>query len=335
VTRFTFHVLFFSTFLSLTVTGQDVHWSQFNDNQLFQNPGHAGNFKGDYRIIGNYRQQWKSVTLPFTTFSFSGDTRSTKNNKIGLGALIFNDVAGDGKFRTMEFQGNISYRLQLSADSLHTLRPGVNVGINHRQVNMNQFFFDNQYNGAFFDPSLPTNETYQNLNNTNVSIGLGTVYAYDGPDRKKLTSGIGFYNLNRPNQGFYGQKIKRDIRLSFFAKGQVQLTGEWDLLPSISLQMQGKYRELILGSSCKYTLVNQGGAYKALYLGTWFRNKDAGYLSVGMDYQSWFLGASYDFNVSKLVPASNARGGIEFAARYIIHRFKPKKILHRACPDYI
>ena len=65
------------------------------------------------------------------------------------------------------------------------------------------------------------------------------------------------------------------------------------------------------------------------------RTKDAGYLSIGMDYQNWFFGMSYDFNFSKLVTASNIRGGIEFAARYIIKRFKPKKIVHRVCPDYI
>ena len=110
---------------------------------------------------------------------------------------------------------------------------------------------------------------------------------------------------------------------------------DWDLIPSISLQFQGKYREFIMGSSLKHTLIDQLGEYRAVYVGAWFRSKDAGYFTVGLDYQSWFLGLSYDINISKLVPASNLRGGIEFAARYIINRFKPKKILHRACPEYI
>jgi hypothetical protein len=29
------------------------------------------------------------------------------------------------------------------------------------------------------------------------------------------------------------------------------------------------------------------------------------------------------------------RGGVEFAVRYIIRKFKPKRIIHRVCPDYI
>lgn len=326
--------LFFTAFL-YSVNGQDIHWSQFNDNQIFQNPGNAGNFNGDYRIIANYRQQWKSVTVPFTTLSFSGDTRLQKNKNIGLGALFFHDVAGDGKFRTVEFQANASYLYKLTADSVHTIRPGINIGINHRQVNWDQFSFDNQYNGSFYDPNLPTYEIYQTQKNTNISIGLGTVYEYQLSARKKIMGGIGFYNLNRPNQGFFSDKVKRDVRTSIYTKGLYELNYDWDLVPSISFQIQGKYRELIIGSSAKYTLINRLGQYRAIYFGAWYRTKDAGYISAGMDYQSWFIGVSYDFNFSKLIPASNARGGIEFAARYIINRFKPKKILHRACPDYI
>lgn len=335
MTKLKLHIFLFSTALFYSVNAQDIHWSQFNDNQIFQNPGNAGHFNGDYRIIANYRQQWKSVTVPFTTLSFSGDTRLEKNKNIGLGALFFNDVAGDGKFRTVEFQTNASYLYKLTADSVHTIRPGINIGINHRQVNWDQYKFDNQYNGSFYDPSMPTNELYQSEKNTNISIGLGAVYEYQLSARKKITAGIGFYNLNRPNQGFYLEKVKRDIRTSIFVKGLYELNDDWDLVPSISFQVQGKYRELILGSSAKYTLINRLGQYKAVYFGAWFRNRDAGYLSAGLDYQSWFFGVSYDFNFSKLIPASNARGGIEFAARYIINRFKPKKIVHRICPDYI
>ena len=333
--KFQFYFLLLIAFTIVDVKAQDIHWSQFNDNQIFQNPGNAGNFKGDYRIISNYRNQWKSVTTPFRTLSFSGDTHFEKNKKIGLGVLFFNDVAGDGKFRTIEFQTNFSYLIKLSSDSTHTFRPGINIGINHRQVNWDQFSFDNQYNGVTYDASLPTFENYQNQKNTNVSIGLGGVYEYFINNHKKITGGIGIYNLNRPNQGFFSEKVKRDIRTSIFAKGTYQLNYDWDLMPSISIQLQGKYKEIILGSTAKYTLIDKLGEYRAVYVGAFFRNRDAGYVSVGLDYQNWFVGLSYDINVSKLVPASNLRGGVELAARYIINRFKPKKIIHRVCPDYI
>lgn len=335
MTKFIVYILLLSATLFNRVFAQDIHWSQFNDNQIFQNPGNAGNFKGDYRIIANYRSQWKSVTVPFSTISFSGDTKLNKYKKIGLGILFFNDAAGDGKFRTIEFQTNISYLLKLSSDSTHTLRPGVNIGVNHRQINWNQLTFDNQYNGITFDPTLPTNETYQNQQNTNISLGLGSVYEYRKNDRHKISGGLSFFNINQPNQGFFGENVKRDVRTSIFVKGTYKLNERIDILPSISVQYQGKYQEMIVGSNIKYTLLQNSTHYQAFYFGGWLRRKDAGYLSVGLDYQNWFFGMSYDFNISKLIQASNVRGGIEFACRYIINRFKPKKISHRICPDFI
>jgi type IX secretion system PorP/SprF family membrane protein len=325
-------LFFCTTFVSYS---QDIHWSQFNDIPLFQNPALAGHFNGDYRFVGNFRDQWRSVTVPYSTFSVSADSKIYSKPNLGYGLLFFHDVVGDGKLRTVEVQGNISYLIRIDQDSVHSLRGGLNVGLNHRQVNWDNFYFDNQFNGIQFDPNLPTNEAYQSDRKTNFSAGAGLVYEYRINERKKLTTGIGFYNLNRPNQGFYGQVIPRDIRMSFFAKGIYKLDIDWDLVPSLQFSVQGVYREFLIGSSAKYTLVNKLNDYKALYAGLWYRNRDAGYLSVGMDYNDWFVGLSYDINYSKLVPASRARGGFEIAARYILHHFRPKKTLHRVCPDYI
>lgn len=317
------------------MSAQDIHWSQFNDNPVFQNPGNAGQFKGDMRFVGNYRDQWSSVTVPFRTLSLSVDANKYNKKELGYGLMLFHDVAGDGKFRTIEVQGNASYLIKITPDSMHTIRPGVNIGLNHRQLNFDQFMFDNQFDGIGYNPALATNESFLTDRKSNFSFGIGGIYQYYEDERLNFTAGIGAYNLNRPNQGFYNDVIPRDIRLNIFAKGIYKLNYDWDLVPSFSLSFQGVYREFVLGSSAKYTLVNRLGEYRALYGGLFYRNKDAAFLSVGMDYNAWFVGISYDMNFSKLVPASRVRGGLEIAVRYIIHRFKPKKISHRICPDYI
>ena len=314
---------------------QDIHWSQFDDNPIYQNPGNTGQFNGDIRFVGNYRDQWRSVTVPFNTISLSADANMAFNRNLGVGLLLSHDVVGDGKFRTMEVQGNVSYLLKITSDSMHTLRPGMNFGLNHRQLNSDQFYFDNQFNGIQFDPSLPTNESFLSDRRSNFSFGVGTIYQYYQNERFNITGGFALFNVNRPDQGFFGTKIQRDRRLNVFAKGIYKLNYDWDILPSMQLSIQGVYREFIIGARAKYTLVNRLGEYRALYGGLFYRNKDAAYLSVGMDYQNWFVGMSYDINFSKLVPASRLRGGFELSVRYILTRFKPKKIVHRICPDYI
>jgi type IX secretion system PorP/SprF family membrane protein len=311
---------------------QDIHWSQFNDNQLFQNPGNTGHFDGDYRFIGNFRDQWRSVTVPYNTFSMSADA---KVNRWGFGFLMFHDQAGDGTFRTIETQGNISRSIKLTKDSSHVIRPGFNFGMNHRQLNWDNLYFDSQYNGYVLDQSLPSNENYFSDRKTNFSFGAGLIYEWQQSNRFKLASGFGAYNLNQPNQGFYNTEIKRDVRYNGFVKGTFMINENWDIVPSIQFSKQGVYREIIIGSSGKYYFKSSQGIYRAIYGGLWYRTKDAGYLSLGYDYKDLFVGISYDVNFSKLVPASNNRGGLEIAVRYIIRKFKPKNIIHRVCPDYI
>ena len=329
-------LLYLSFFFSFILAGlskaQDIHWSQFNDNQLFQNPGHAGHFDGDLRFIGNYRDQWRSVTVPFSTTAISIDG---KFKKIGWGVNMFNDQAGDGKFRTVEMQGNLSYAIKLNKDSAHVLRPGINIGMNHRQINWDALYFDNQYNGYVFNPGAPSFENYQSSRKTNMSFGMGIVYEFYRNNRFKILTGAGAFNLNRPNQGFYDLEIPREIRLNGFVKGTFQLNENWDILPSVQFSTQGVYKELVIGGSGKYHLNRKKDIYSALYGGIWWRNKDAAFLSFGYDYKDLFVGISYDINFSKLVPASHLRGGIEFAIRYVIRKFNPKRVIHRVCPDYI
>jgi len=338
--RFFFRVccagcVFWMLFIHSFVLAQDVHWSQFNANPVFQNPGNAGNFMGDLRFVGNFRDQWRAVSVPYQTISLSADSKLPKHQNVGLGGLFFHDATGDGRLRTVEIQANVSFHLPLSTDQKHAIRPGVNIGLNHRQVNWEAFHFGNQYNGFYYDASLPTNENYVNDKKSNLSVGIGGVYSYQISNKKQLDVGASLFNINQPNQGFFTQNIPRPRRSVFFVQAQHPLDFDLTILPSIQISLQGPYREFILGTSFKYTLVDRLATYRAVYAGLWHRIKDAVYISLGMDYQQWFFGLSYDINVSSLTPASHVRGGFEIAVRYILFRFIPQKNLHRICPDYI
>jgi len=314
--------------------GQDIHWSQFNDNPIFQNPANTGEFNGDTRFIGNFRDQWRSVSVPFQTFNVCVDRKSKHFN---YGLLMFHDQAGDGKLKTIEAMVTLSKTFKLTDDSLHILTGGINLGINHRQVNTDAFYFDSQYNGYIFNPLLPTNEIFQTDRKTNANIGLGAQYGWNISSRHYLKIGLSAFNLNQPNQGFYQDVIKRDLRWVWQVKYSQPLNARWDILPSLQYSKQGTYDEVMLGSSVRYYLPGSDRNYihKALLAGVWSRARDAQILSVGCEYKDWFVGLSYDINTSKLVPASKARGGFEIAVRYIMYRFKPKRIDHRVCPDFI
>jgi type IX secretion system PorP/SprF family membrane protein len=320
--------------LPFAARAQDIHWSHVNRQPLYQNPGNTGLFTGDLRLTGNYKDQWRNVTLPFSTFAAGADGK-WRQRRLSWGALFFYDQVGDGKFQTMELQLSVSKQLKLTADSAHCISVGLQAGLNYRAVNMSKFYFDNQFNGVFFDPSLSTQETFLNDSRANISTAAGAVYTWQRAKNEQLTLGLAGFNLNRPNQGFYGSKIPRDRRLSLFGIYEMPVNQDWAILPGFSLNFQGKYRELLLGGQGRYTLVNRLGTYRAVDGGIWFRNRDAVIIRAGVAIQNWSVAVSYDTNISKLVPASNLRGGLELSAHYIITRFKPKQIIHRVCPDYI
>ena len=326
--------LLFVFCLGLIIKAQDIHWSQFNDNPLFLNPAKTGEFQGSTRFIGNFKDQWRSVSLPFQTFNATIDG---KLKRINYGIILFHDQAGDGKLKTIEAQLTLSKAFKLTQDSIHILSGGVNVGINHRQLNTDAFYFDVQYNGYIFNPLLPTNEPFQTDRKTNLTLGTGAQYTYHLSPRKYLKFGIGAFNLNQPNQGFYQDEIKRDVRWLTHAAGSYPINQQWDFLPSLQFSRQGTYSEVIVGASARYYLPGSDNTYihKALLAGVFVRAKDAQILTLGCEYKDWFVGLSYDINTSKLVPASKARGGFEIAVRYILYRFKPKRIEHRVCPDFI
>jgi len=320
--------------IPLLIKGQDIHWSQFNDNPIFQNPANTGDFNGDTRFIGNFKDQWRSVSVPFQTFSFCVDRKA---NYFNYGVILFHDQAGDGKFQTIEATGTLSKHFKLTKDSTHLIIGGLVLGLNHRQVNTNAFYFDAQYNGYIFNPLSPTNENFQTDKKTNLTLGFGTHYIYNINQRNYIKAGLSLFNLTRPNQGFYQEKIYRDLRWSVQLKYCKSLNASWDILPSIQFSKQGTYDELMLGSSVRYYLPGSNDHYirKALLAGVWARFRDAQIFSVGCEYKDWFVGLSYDINTSKLVPASLARGSFEIALRYVLFRFKPKRIDHRICPDFI
>lgn len=313
---------------------QDIHFSHLNRQPIYQNPANTGLFAGDIRLTGNYKDQWRSVTVPFQTFAVAGDMK-WKQKGINFGAILFHDNVGDGFYQTLEFLGSVAKNLKLTSDSSQTLSVGIQVGLNYRKVNMDKFYFDNQFNGLIFDASLPTNEAYQNDSRANLTSSVGVVHAYYYGKNNSVKTGISGHNLNRPNQGFYGVKVPRDIRISLFSQVDHAINKELAVIPGLGFNLQGKYRELLIGSQVRYTLINKLGTYRAVDGGLWFRSRDAVVVRLGLAMQNWSVAASYDTNISKLIPASTARGGLEISVEYIITRFKPKKVIHRICPDYI
>lgn len=313
---------------------QDIHFSHVNRQPIYQNPANSGLFDGDFRFTANYKDQWRQVSVPFSTVAIAMDSK-WKQRGLNYSILFFHDQVGDGKFQTMELMGALGKTIQLDADSVHTISAAIQIGLNYRQLDDTKFYYDNQFNGVYFDPTLPSNELLNNVSKSNLNTSAGLVYQWNKSKDEKLTAGLSAHNLNRPDQSFYGAPLQRDVRLSLFGIYDYRINYDLAVIPGLSFNLQGKYRELLPGAQVRYYLTDRLGEYRTVDGGIWFRSRDAIIVRVGVAINNWSVAMSYDTNISKLIPASNARGGLELSAHYIIRRFKPAAIKHRVCPDYI
>ena len=148
-----------------------------------------------------------------------------------------------------------------------------------------------------------------------------------------IQSGLGMFNLTRPNQSFFVDNTQRDIRLNLFSLLRYSYTNELSFEPSFQLQFQGPYKELTIGGTSTYLFSKKDNIF--LSGGLWWRTQDAFCLQFGMARGPLYCGVSYDFNYSSLVPASRGRGAFELSLRYVFSKFRPAPIQYRICPDFI
>jgi type IX secretion system PorP/SprF family membrane protein len=306
-------------------------------NPVYLNPALTGNHECNYRFSANQRSQWRSVSRPYNTIAISAENRDGWILP-GMyhGVNLFHDAAGDGDYRTVEFNFSTAYQIYLDRDSVHSVTPGVQIGVNHRNINFSNLNFDNQFNGYYYDASLPTGENFGPNRRTGLNASVGAIYSWKPENRKEIVAGVGLFNIPQMKQSLYADDlIKRDMRFVLHAKGNWPLNFEWDIQPGLLTQFQGDFNEIIFGANARYIIIDKKGEFIAPYGGVWMRNRDAAYLTAGIYYNNWTAGISYDVNFSKLTPASNLRGGLEFSVQYILCIFKPKDIQHRICPDYM
>ncbi|UTW62308.1 PorP/SprF family type IX secretion system membrane protein [bacterium SCSIO 12741] len=319
------------------VKAQDIHFSQFLYSPMNLNPAMTGQFDGRYRLVFNYRNQWRSVSRPFQTISLSGDARRFLNLKrFNLGLDFYYDQAGTSNFQTIEFSVPISYELPLTAtDTLHRITFGLQPGFGNQSINTDDLTFDDQYNGNRYDPDLASNESFprQSVFYPTVSAGI----AYHFPvGNSRLHVGAAGYNLNTPNVTFQlGTEKEIERRYNLHAGGHVPLGTDWFLTPGLVYSRQGTAQEFVFGTEINYLINSNRYVYQALFFGLWNRGNDAAITNLGMYYKSWRFALSYDVNYSTLNPASNYRGGWEVSVIYILRDLLPKRVPYKYCPNYI
>ena len=319
-------ILLFPAFLS----AQDIHYSQFYHAPLGLNPALTAADTMDYRFTANYRGQWYSALVPYTTFTAVYEQKFKIGNDgkqaIGLGLAFNYDAAGDAQLSVAHFSAQGSYILRLDGENF--LSGGLQIGIAQRSFEPQTLTFDSQWNGDNFDPGRSTNESFTNTNNFFADFGIGLNYHGQKRDRRsKFDAGVGLFHLNRPDQSYLpGDRAPLPMRLSLYLMPDIQLTDIWDIALAGSAQLQSTYFEALASMGVRFHLSRKRAQELAVQLGAGYRFNsfgDAIIPTMVIYYQGWTFGLSYDVNISGFQVATNGNGGPEVAVRYVINRVEP------------
>lgn len=336
-------LLIFSLILKHNTTiAQDIHYTQFYADPLRLNPATTGAFNADYRIGLNARQQWKSVTTPYRTASTYAElgilSNSQQTNWAGVGLYLLHDDAGDGILTTNEIRTNIAVHQPIGQQV--SISMGLNASFTQRNINTQKLYFGNQWNETGFETTIPNNESFEATNRSYFDVGAGLQLKAAITEIQNLNVGISVLHLNTPYFSFYAQKDSNNNRLGrrYTANvGTTILQNNYKIEPAIYFSTQKKASELVIGANLVRDLNNnqhQNPEDLKLYLGLWYRHKDAIAPLVGGEYQNYRLLFSYDITISQLGATAKNRGGLEISL-VKIGTFRDRSHTKYDCPDFL
>jgi type IX secretion system PorP/SprF family membrane protein len=318
--------------------GQDIHFSNWQMSPLNLNPAQTGIFEGDGRLIFNYRTQWKSVQVPYNTFSFGGDFNLNKSLIKGtseaLGFIFNHDVSGDGKYTITDFKVPFNHKFSFRKDSGLTIAFGILAGVSNVKMDPNRLSYDSQWDGDAYNGNIQNGENFNLLSKVYADVALGTVVQKQFNQKWLAAFGYGISHINQPNISFYNTK---GVTLKPRHNESLQLKFSFNNISSVMLEYYGnqqqKFRENLAGLSYYYTIQPKTGT--TVNIGFFNRMGDAVITTLGLQHNHMRLQGSYDYNYSAFKRATNGKGAFELSFIYIYAKpkvFVPKT---RVCPIYM
>lgn len=293
-------------FLSVSINniyGQDPVFSQFYATPLLLNPGLAGTTNAPLIGIAHRSQNVGfNQGIPYQDYGVTYDQGFDRINS-GFGLIATATQAGNNTLNTYTASGVYSYNLKIDRNS--SIRIGLKAGIQYKKIDWNKLVFYDQLNpitGAVDNSGVqnPTSEQVPTqLSKTFLDLGTGLIYTgnkfYAGVSLDHLTRPDDRVGLSTSSNNYSGLPLLTSIHAGYTYKFPTTGTNKGYLSPNLLMSFQGPFRQLNLGGYV---------SYNRIFGGTWFRhtfgNSDAVIGVVGVEWNVFKIGYSYDLTVSSL-----------------------------------
>ncbi|MCU0345891.1 MAG: PorP/SprF family type IX secretion system membrane protein [Saprospiraceae bacterium] len=328
------------------VMSQDLHNTLFYMNPLHMNPAFSGAYEGTFRLGGIYRDQARTAIgkSAYTTPSIYVDAPILmigKRHWVGVGLLVFQDLAGDGQLKVSSGQLSGAFHLSLDKKSKNVLTLGVQWGrvgrslgdlMKLRPGDLLAKEFENpttaeSNDGLFMSggggtPGGGNSDKKTDFNDINIGLLLKSKV------NKTTDFNIGFStrHITTPGRDFNFQATDPDLNMRIIAHAQLNtaLNKKWTLTPELYFTNISPANQLQAHAWAGYWL-KQSDNIK-LNGGLGYRVGDSAQLLLGLDYKDIKVQLGYDFTLSDLSDVNSRQGGFEIAASYIGKIYKKPNV---------
>lgn len=301
--------------ITSVASAQDIHFSQVDVDPMLFNPAYSGFFDGRGRLGLVYRNQWASVSDPFSTFAATAELAMLpgryRRNGLNIGTFLYRDKAGTLAYGTTAANAVLSYYQALNYRNTSLVSIAIEGGLGQQGYNPS-------------DASLA--DEAEHLDSKAVlypTLGMGVAWFYQATETLSFRAGVSGRNLNRPNISHLGLgDVVLNRKWNGYVRIECGVTPTIELQPLVALQLQKNYSELLYGLNIKWHYDRSTYHTIAYSAGITMRHGDAIIADVAAEYDNFLLSLSYDANISPLVAASRSIGAIEIALVY--HIAKPQ-----------
>lgn len=328
--------------ISNNLQAQFIQFSQFYSSPMILAPSFTGMTENS-RLVGNYRDQWPSISGTFVTFAASYDQHSEKINS-GFGVLAVRDQAGSGNLARTDVGVLYSWYTKLGPRrSQIYFRPGIHLKMTQRSIDFYNLIFADQLQGNADPSNLPP--TIENPPEVRkFYLDAATSAMIYGP---QFWGGVSADHLFRPNESLTFGDAKVATKFSVFGGykfyiGHANRRRQYDKDSRESITATAYYR--YQGGYDQFDI----GAYwhtDPFTLGMWLRgmpiindynqierniNLDALVFLVGYRIFNFRVGYSYDLTISEMLGATG--GAHEISLSYEFQSRLRKKPRHTVSP---
>lgn len=310
-----FAFILFGGMFSKSIAQTDPHFSQYYTFSATTNPALSAAEDNAVRIAGIYRNQWRSISQPYSTSGLSADFATGKNVQIGVSFL--RQQAGDAGF--VYTNGSLSFAytgVKWGQENNQQLVFALQGGFINRRFDPSKLQMDDQWiPGIGYNPGIPTNDIFPIRALTVEDFSAGVLYNGALPSGLvKPYIGIAAHHLNRPQDPFLSDADLPyiPVRMSVQAGISVSLSPYLKWTPHTMYMTQGTAKAWLSGMSFELA-VNE---YNSFIVGAQLRAGDSYIAYAGLNFGEWTMGCSYDVGYSQLARLTGRSNTFEFSLCY-------------------